>query len=269
MTETHPSSPHRHPSLLGLTIGWGVRVTGAAALGLGLLGLIRGAFTIVWHPVPDWLPAQQLFAYLAAALFVSAAVGLQFRRSTRLAALVLSGLYLLLSVQWLIRVTSMPGIIGTWLGFAEQIALALGAAAILLATQRTDAKRSAVSGSVVMAFGFCQIVFGLGHILSLAETTAMTPTWLPGGPAFWAIATGVGHFAGGVALLAGWRVFEMTRLLAAMFFAFAALVWAPLLLANLAEPVPPAGTLITLALLGAVLSLGDLVANEPRQTRHS
>jgi hypothetical protein len=236
---------------------WGTRIAGAAALALGAIGLVRGDFTIVWHPVSEALLWRTGFAYATAILFVLAGLGCQHRRTMIPAGLTLCALYLLLSLGWLNRVLALPGVIGTWLGFSEQIALATGGAAIAL--QALPHKPRA-AGACRVAFGICQLVFGLGHFLSLPETVAMTPAWLPPGQTFWALATGVAHFAGGVALIIGFRPVATTRALAAMFALFGLLVWLPLLAAEPSAAVPWAGNAINLALIGAVIAIGDLLA---------
>lgn len=236
---------------------WGRRVSGAAALALGAIGLVRGDFTPVWHPVPETLPGRTELAYAAAILFVLTGLGVQWRRAAIPAGVVLSALYLLLSVGWLRRVFALPGVIGTWLGFSEQVALAIGAGAIALhALDRSPKAATALR----VAFGTCQLVFGLGHFLSLPETVAMTPAWLPPGATFWALATGAVHFAGGAALIIEFKAVATTRLLAAMFATFGLLVWVPRFVAEPFTEVPWAGNAINLALIGAVLALGDLLA---------
>lgn len=236
---------------------WGARVAGAAALALGAIGLIRGDFTIIWHPVSEALYGRTELAYAAAILFVLTGLGIQRRWSVIPAGSALGALYLLLSLGWLKRVFALPAVIGTWLGFSEQIALAIGAAAIVLQAVGHSPKATTACR---VAFGVCQLVFGLGHFLSLPETVAMTPAWLPPGRIFWALATGTAHFAGGVALITGFRPVATTRALAAMFAMFGLLVWLPRLVAEPSAAVPWAGNAINLALIGAVLALGDLLA---------
>lgn len=238
---------------------WGTRVAGAAALALGAIGLIRGDFTIVWHPVSEALHWRTGLAYTAAIVFVLTGLGIQHRRTVVPAGSMLCVLYLLLSLGWLNRVFALPGVIGTWLGFSEQIALAIGAAAIAL---RAMGSSPMAATACRVALGVCQLVFGLGHFLSLPETVAMTPAWLPPGPTFWALATGAVHFAGGVALITGVRPVAATRALAAMFAMFGLLVWLPRLAAEPSDAVPWAGNAINLALIGAVLALGDLLARQ-------
>ena len=97
----------------------------------------------------------------------------------------------------------------------------------------------------------------------------MTPAWLPPGPTFWAVATGVVHLAGGAALIIGFRPVATTRLLAAMFAIFGILVWLPRLVAEPTAAVPWAGNAINLALTGAVLALGDLLAQRNQDSERT
>ena len=236
--------------------GPGVLVYGLSAVALGLLGLYRGDFTIVFHPVPEPLPGRTALAYLAAVLLVAGGIGIQSVRFRKAAGLLLAVLFLLLGAQWLVRVVTFPAMIGTWVGWSEQLALALAGLMAALQVGR-PAPRAVLACRI--AFGLLQLVFGLGHFLSLPETVAMTPGWIPPGPQFWALATGALHLAGGVAFLTGFRPAPVAALLAAMFAGFALLVWLPGALYAPLEGVPWAGLVMTVALTGAMLVLFDLL----------
>lgn len=253
------SERHQAAGLYRHASGAGMPLLGAAAVALGAIGMIRGDFTLVWHPVTDALPYRSILAYAAAVLFATAGMMLLVRRFVTLAGVALAALFGLLSIGWFWRVISYPELIGTWLGFAEQIAIAIGALAVA-ARQLPGRDRLAQLTSI--AFGICQIVFALSHFISFKETVAMTPAWLPGGRAFWAIATGVAHLAGGIALITGARALLATRLLAIMFSTFGLLVWLPRLYEGPYDPVSWSGNFINLALVGAVLAVGDLLTDD-------
>jgi len=231
---------------------WGPRILGAAALWLGIIGVVRADFTAIWHPVPDALPARLVFVFTTAGIFIVAGLSLLVRGAGVRAPRTLAVLLALLSTGWLLRVVAYPQLVGTWVGFAEQMALALGAAAVAAGT---PLRRSWLTCCRI-GFGMCEVVFSLGHFMGLVETVAMTPAWLPFGRTFWALATGAIHLLGGVALIAGFKPTAATRVLAAMFAAFGLLVWLPKLLANSSDPVAWSGNAINLALIGAVLSVG-------------
>ena len=238
------------------TFQFGAPVFGAAVAVLGVLGLLRGDFTIVWHPVPEGLPGRAALAYLTALLFILAGLAMQWRRFRVVGGATLAVLFVLLGLPWLTRVIGFPEMIGTWVGYGEQLALALGAAMIALLPRDPGALTVAICR---IAFGLLQLVFGLGHFIALGETAGMTPAWLPPDQTFWAIATGVPHFAGGMAFILGVWPRTVAAALAAMFTSFALLVWLPAVIADPASPVAPAGLVITLALTGAMLALYDLL----------
>lgn len=236
--------------------GWGMRVYGAAALTLGLFGLIWGDFTVGFHPVPEATPGRALLAYACAVLFILSALGLQQGRTRTLAGGVVGLLYLAFALCWSRRVVAAPLMIGTWLGTAEQLLLAVGALAV--AAQAGPAGRT-TARVCRLAFGACEIVFGLAHFLSLPETIAMTPAWAPLGQTFWALATGAAHMVAGLALIMAFFPVVTTRLMATMFAVFGALVWLPALLDDPGSRFAWAGNAINLALVGAALAIGDLL----------
>lgn len=244
-----------HPAWVsaGEPHGPGPRVLGIALAAIGAINLWRGDFTIVYHPMPDFLPARALVAGLCNAALLGTGTAIAIGRAWRPAALVLAGVLVFLSLGWIVRVLLFPAMIGTWLGLAEQLALAIGALAVFAQGRTAPLALPAICR---IGFGLCQIVFALGHWLSLAETIAMTPAYLPPGPRFWALATGALHLGGGILLLSGIRTGLTTRCLAAMFATFGLLVWLPLLFGAPSAAIW-AGNLINLALIGAVLAVGD------------
>ena len=50
-------------------------------IALGIQGLIRGDFTVIWQPVPKGLPAHEALAYLCAFISLAAGIVLFFQRS--------------------------------------------------------------------------------------------------------------------------------------------------------------------------------------------
>jgi uncharacterized membrane protein YphA (DoxX/SURF4 family) len=248
----------------------GVRVYGAAAIALGLIGLLWGDFASVWQPVPPEFPARRVLAYVAASLLLAGGLAVQWRRTARTSLPVLACVHLFASLFWLRRVIFYPQLIGTWLGFAEQFALvtAAGIAFVSLSPPRTawDA-RIQHTGRVV--FGLCAVIFGVAHFLSLAETIRMVPVWIAPGQRFWALATGVFHLLAGLAIVTGSQALLASRLLTAMILGFGALVWAPQLIAAPKSHLVWSGNGINLAVAGAVWIVADAMAarqGSPKRT---
>src|SRR5215470_15126306 len=76
----------------------GHAVFAAIMIGLGILGLIKGDFTVVWQPVPKGVPAREVLVYLTALVSLASGAGLLWRRTAALAA----GMLVALLVLWLL-----------------------------------------------------------------------------------------------------------------------------------------------------------------------
>jgi len=244
--------------------GIGVHVYGAAAIVLGLVGLVSRDFAAVWQPVPATIPGHAALACLTGAVFVACGLAVPVRRSPALAAhaaLVLAALYIVFGVLWLPRVAMFPRAMGTWNGVFEQLAPAAAAVACYATLAGTPPHRAArLWRGARILFGVCLVSFGLTHFDALRETASLVPTWLPPSGRFWAMATGVCHVAAGVAILSGVRAVLAARLFTAMLVGFGALVWAPSLVANPHAHVVWAGNAINLVEVGAAWLMADVLA---------
>ncbi len=236
--------------------GLGRHVFGLAALALGVLGLASGDFASTWQPVPDDLPVRVTLAYAAALMFVLSGAALQSRRTARFGAIGAGILYAIFSLLWARRVIGFPSILGTWLGFAEESALLIGAV-FVYASVRHQPRLAQASR---FAFGVCLLVFGAAHLVYVKETAALVPAWLPPGTKFWALATGAAHIAAGLALLSGIRALLAARLLTAMFVGFGLLVWLPKLFGH-PDHMDWGGNAVNLALIGAAWVIADSLSN--------
>jgi hypothetical protein len=56
---------------------------------LGVMGLGKGDFVQVWQPVPKWVPAREVLAYLCAVISLASGLGLLWRRTAPIAARVI------------------------------------------------------------------------------------------------------------------------------------------------------------------------------------
>src|SRR5579883_596714 len=226
----------------------GLRVYGAGAVALGLVGLWFGDFPSVWHPVPPGVPLRQMLAYVSAACLLAGGAGVQFERSRKAALWLLGALYLVFSLLWVPRVVGHPQTFGTWGGMLEQFAL-VAAAMVALGLPLGR-----------MLFGICVLSFGGDHFFALKETAAMVPKWIPPGQWFWAITTGIAHLLAGAAILTElWDVWA-SRLLVAMLVGFGLLLWIPSLFAALQQHFVWAANAVHLALTGAAWLVADAIA---------
>ena len=61
----------------------------AVLIWLGAMGLSKGDFVQVWQPVPNWVPAREVLAYLCALISLASGIGLLWQRTAGVAARVI------------------------------------------------------------------------------------------------------------------------------------------------------------------------------------
>jgi len=235
----------------------GVTFLGVATLAYGIACILQGDFAIYWQPVPDGIPLRTPLAYLSAALLTLSGAGLLVARTVRPAALLLLLLLSLYAVLFLFRLIGPPVEIGALSGMADQLAVVAGIWAIL--ALRTNAEATGATGARIL-FGICSLVFGLAHFVGREATANMVPEWMPGGQMFWALATGVGHVAVGLGLLANRLAIPATRLGGLLYLCIVIFAWLPGALENPTQWLRWAGAAISLCVGAALWMVGDLLA---------
>jgi uncharacterized membrane protein len=233
----------------------GVPLLGVAAIAYGIACLLQGDFAIYWQPVPEHLPLRQPLAYLSGGLLVLGGAGLLASRTVRLAAMLLGVLFALYGFCYLLRLFGPLRDLGGVMGVSEQLAVVLGCWAIL---PRPRAAGAATVARILC--GLCSIVFASAHFVGREPTAAMVPEWMPGGQMFWALATGVGHLAVGLGLIANRLAVPATRIGVLMYLCFVALTWLPGAFTHPTEWLRWAGAGISLCMAGALWLVGDLLA---------
>lgn len=232
----------------------GAWILGIGSFVFGLACLLQRDFAIYWQPVPAGVPFRQALAYASAGLHMVSGLALLHRRTARLAAQVTIALYLIFTAVYF--TTRIP-----WLGVAEHVAVAVGAAMIWARISRArDSHPRWWSTFARVSIGLCSLTFAASHFYSLKLTGQMIPGWMPGNPTFWALFTGVAHAAVGIALIANRVAILATRLGGLMYLCFAAIVWIPGAIVHPTEWLRWAGVGISLAMMGGVWSLGDYLS---------
>jgi len=198
----------------------------AAMIFIGVLGLMRREFNVMWQPVPKWVPARELLVYLCALVPLLSGVGLIWRRSTELAARLLLGYSLL----WLLLVRApdvvlRPGIGTSWA--ICKIAVMAAAAWMLSGVRGMHVAR--------VLYGLSMIVFGVAHFLYPGATAPLVPAWLPWHLA-WAYITGATFIAAGIAIIIGIRGGLAAALSALQMVLFTLLIWVPIIAAGHVKP---------------------------------
>lgn len=184
-------------------------VYGASAAGLGVLCLIAGDLGAVFQPVPRWMPLRPWLAYVSGAVLVAGGLALLVRRTTAVAALVLTILF----GAWLVLLNlpntlARPTVIGNWEGCGLNAALVAGGWMVLAASCRSASPRAAHllgdrgTSLARRLYAIGLPLVGIAHFASAQAATVYVPTWLPL-RIDWVYLTGAGHIAAGLALLFG------------------------------------------------------------------
>lgn len=198
---------------------------GLGALMMGVISLIYADFAITWQPVPDWIPARTLLAYVSGAALSIAGAALIANRFARIAAAFIAAFLSFWGI-----VLQAPRLIAAeeaaWLAPAEILAVAAGAWVLLWVDADESAWRDRAIKLGVTFFGLMLPIFGIAHFLYIDFTASMIPAWIPQ-RVFWARFTGFGHIAAGLAIVLGIIPRIGATLLAAMFSGFVLLVHAP------------------------------------------
>ena len=91
-------------------LGMGARAYGVAAIVLGLAGFVWGDFATNWQRVGPNVPYREALAYFTAAFETIAGLAMLWHRSARAGALLLTILYSIFTLLWVIQVCAVPGV---------------------------------------------------------------------------------------------------------------------------------------------------------------
>jgi uncharacterized membrane protein len=216
------------------------RVTFAVGLiGLGVLTLVYGDFTLQWQPVPAWVPDRRLLAYLSGVILLASGGALLAARTSAIA----SRVFFFYALLWVLllkvpKVAAAPLVEGNWLGLGE-ICVVLACAWALFALLNDEPHASAprfatgTNGLRIARYLFAVALLpvGLSHFVYAPQTIAFVPSWLPY-RAGWAYLGGAGHVAAGLGVLFGVLPELAATLEAAMIGVFTVLVWLPAVVAT-------------------------------------
>ena len=214
-------------------VSLGHAVFAATMIALGVLGLVKGDFTVPWEPVAKSVPAREMLVYASALVSVATGVGLFWKRTAALSA---RGLLTFL-LCWLL-VFRVPGLFHSlavdiyWA--ACSTAVIVSAAWVLYAWFANDWDRQHVGFAtgkkgqrIARAlYGIAMIPFGISHFQYLKYTASLVPRWMPGHTA-WASFTGAAFIVAGVAILIGVYGRLAAALSALQMGLFLLLVWVP------------------------------------------
>ena len=219
----------------------GVYLYGLAAIAYGITDLVWGEFDPSDQPLQAWgdhVPGARVFAYIAATWLVIAGAALLWRGSRRFAAASLAVLYGIFVFFPLPRFYTAPHFLGqhasVYIGVLVDVCqeIILFVAAVLVWKSLSGDSLSHRGALIARwTFGLCSVDFGLGHLTAIKAVVPMIPKWLPPGPAFWAVLTGIAFVLAGLAIASGVLDVLAARLLGLMLLVFSALALMPLIFA--------------------------------------
>ena len=228
----------------------GRHVFGVAALALGVI-------TLVWHDYNGWHQARYTINAAGAAQIIGGAA-IQFRRTAKTGALVLSAVYLVFALLCVPRIVAAPQIYNSWGNFFEQFSLLTGAA-IVYARLSSAWSRETLNRIGRSLLGICAVSFTLEQAIYLHATAVLVPKWLPPGQMFWAVTTTVFFALAALALLTNRMALLAARLLTMMLVIFGLLAWVPLVLSDPHNHTNWSENAETFAIAGAAWILADLL----------
>jgi len=247
------------PNKRSISSNLGRCVYAAAAIFLGVLGLISADFATNWQSVAANVPFRVPLAYLTAALELLAGLALLWPRTARIGALTLTAIYSVFTLIWLPKAFVNLGNFDPIGNVFEEFSLVAGGLVLSAALSPASSYLARHRAFFVLLFGICPISFGIVHIVDMPGLLSPIPAWLPPGKMFWAYATTIGFFASAIAILTGIQAKLAARLLTAEIIIFELLFWIPNVRTQ-PNHFNWAGNAISIAIAGAAWVVADSIS---------
>ncbi len=232
----------------------------------GASAVLFGVIALLWHDSDTWQELHHIwslpFGIIIGACFMTAqiggGIGIQFPRTTRVASVVLSVVYLIFSLACFPGIIAAPTVYGHYGSFFEQFSLLCGAIALYALTEVSAARVALFSRLARLGLGACTISFTLAQVVYLRFTATLVPTWIPPNQMFWAILTTIAFALAAIAILINRRAWLALRLVTLMLALFGLLVWVPRLIAHPEAHLNWSEFALTFLITGAAWIVADL-----------
>jgi hypothetical protein len=232
----------------------------------GASGVLFGVIALWWHDSDTWQEMHHILSLpfgvaiggglMAAQIF--GGIGMQVPRTTRLASIVLSVVYLVFSLACIPGIVATPSVYAQYGSFFEQFCILCGAIALYAATE-VNAGRALLFGRVArLGLGVCSISFAAAQVVYLRFTASLVPMWIPPNQMFWAIVTTIAFALAAIAILINLRARLAMHLMGLMVALFGVLVWVPRLIAHPEAHLNWSETALTFLIAGAAWMVGEL-----------
>jgi hypothetical protein len=232
----------------------------------GASGVLFGVIALLWHDSDTWQEMHHILSLpfgvaiggglMAAQIF--GGIGMQVPRTTRLASIVLSVVYLVFSLACIPGIVATPSVYAQYGSFFEQFCILCGAIALYAATE-VNAGRALLFGRVArLGLGVCAISFAAAQVVYFRFTASLVPRWIPPNQMFWAIVTTIAFALAAIAILINLRARLAMHLMGLMVALFGVLVWVPRLIAHPEAHLNWSETALTFLIAGAAWMVGEL-----------
>ena len=241
----------------------GRHVYGAAAITFGVISLVWHDFGAPWQQTQALgkVPHREILVALAAAVEVLGGIAIQWRRTVRIGALALVGVFLVFALLWVPRILAEPLVYDRYGNLFEQLSIVSGALIVYAAESGSDSEPAAgLARMGYIVFGICVISFMLVHVFYMSSVAKFVPRWIPPGQRFWAFATTAAFALAAIALLTGRSALLAARLLTAMIIGFGLLIWLPAPFADPHKLTNWAGNAQNLAIAGSAWIVADFLS---------
>ena len=219
----------------------GRKLYGIAIAGIGFLTICYADFPyMLIPPNHSWIPGLTVASYIMGALFVLAGACIVLEKRTRVIALLLAGVFLLIFCFYFIpyQLISSPNNtqLGDWENAEKELALSAGA--LVVASCFPAKNENVLIKLLAMLIPFGAIIFGLiitsfgiDHFLYAKAAADYVPSWIPK-HLFWIYFAGIALMGAGIAILLKVKVRLIATLLGMMIFTWFIILHIPYVIAS-------------------------------------